>query len=89
MWVVQLQARCSGIRSDLSPLAAHAAALRVESALSVALLDLCARVTVEAVKVELVEMVESAMDADRDPQACVRRVHVGALASDQVADEAR
>ena len=86
MWVVQFQARCTDVRSDLSPLAARDAALSVESALSVALLALCSHVAVEAVTVELVA---AAADEGREQQACLRLVHAAASAREQAPDDAR
>jgi hypothetical protein len=52
MWIIQFQARIEGIHPQFASLTAGNAASIVESALSVALLELCGHVQVEAVQVE-------------------------------------
>ncbi len=53
MWNIQFQARCANVRSKLSALSAREAAYAIESALSVALLELSDEVSVEHVWVEV------------------------------------
>jgi hypothetical protein len=79
MWVIQFQARCDRLRPDYSSLTAGDAAGRVESALSVALLELCGYVEVVAVSVapEPDSTVDAMMDEER--QAPLRIVRAAAL----------
>ena len=52
MWVITFQARCTSIQSERATMSSEQAACLVESALSVALLDLCGAVQVERVEIE-------------------------------------